>query len=217
MKMLFYFNVVLWVFSINPTQTADYLKWELVKVDDGISIYTAKDVKSDITKYKVETIVNASLSSVVGVIQDIQLSSDFFENGKEIKLIKSEGDHYFETYVVADLPWPIQNRSSYIQSTFNFDANVNKVFITSVCCETCPTESKDGVFVKNCEADWELTALDHLNTKVVSKFYAVDEGSIPNWIIHRKIIKTSIDSFKKLSTYVRNEKYDSKSFFFMSH
>ena len=87
--------------------------WELRKDKNGIQVYTREVEGSNLDEFKGVGTVNASVESIVQILQDADNMKDWLPDCKESELLKLEQKDQYH-YTITTAPWPVKNRDSYI-------------------------------------------------------------------------------------------------------
>lgn len=103
--------------------------WELVKEKDGIQVFGRDHEKSDYREFRAETVIEAELNQLLGVMNDTPACSEWMYKCVAPKLLAEP--HVLEryTYMRNDLPWPYKDRALIVRSLITQDQDSGAVTI----------------------------------------------------------------------------------------
>lgn len=181
--------------------------WELRKDRDGIKVYVREAIDSPFKELKMKFSVNATMSSVVALLQDIEAIPDWVykcEVGYVVEKINDEEEYY---YNLIDFPWPLSDRDFIVKSKLYQDP-VTKVLRSESYAVTDKMPEKEGV-VRIVETNlwWEFTP--HANGQIDVDYYLKSDpgGYLPAWIVNMAIDQGPIQTIKRFRKILKNPKY----------
>lgn len=192
--------------------------WDFQKETEGIKAYNRTVANSKFKEYRIETEIEGSLESMVAVLQDMDVYLDIFADQKEATVIKSSGQTHFEIFQHTKTPFPVKDRFSYSDSDYSYDAASNTVTLEIECLdnEYLQKQKKRGVLVTDCKGSWKIKDLKNGKLGIVHQFYANPEGMVPAWLINKRTVDSPIRSIKSIRKYIKKEKYQNRSFDFIT-
>jgi len=97
--------ITLIIIFIGFSVTAQH-EWEFKKEKDGIKASTRKVDNSSIDEYMVKTRIKGTIESFVGVVQDMDIYTDIFDDTEKATIMQKEGDHMVELLIRTGAPFP---------------------------------------------------------------------------------------------------------------
>jgi len=160
----------------------DNSKWQLVKDDAGIQVFILETENSDIVKAKSSIVVNASLSSVQSLLDNIETRHEWIPYLVKSQLIKYESDNETLEYSVFSAPWPVSDRDFVYRLRLISSSKNKKIYtMTSEVSDLMPISSS-AIRAVLFESVYTLTLLDEQKTKIELTFHADLKGWIPVWV-----------------------------------
>lgn len=190
--------------------------WVFKKEKDGIKAYTRKVDGSGIDEYKVTTRIKGSIESFVGVVQDMDIYTDIFDDTEEASIVHKEGDHTIELLIKTGVPFPFKDRYSYARTDYTFDSSPRTVSLDINCLDNATLQKiKGGIKVTNCKGGWIVTQHDNESIEIEHFFHVDPEGVVPAWIINKMTIEGPIKSINKIKKYIVQDRYQGLKFDFI--
>lgn len=181
--------------------------WKHMYEKDNITVYYRKSPESSIHELKLTTTVNASLSSVVHLLQDVKAYPEWVYrtvSAHEIKEISPRETYY---YVVSDFPWPLTNRDYVAHNKLSQDKKTKIVTSNSVASPTVLTEKKEFVRIKEMKTEWKFTPLSNGFVNVTYTLQSNPGGNLPDWLINLAVDKGPYETLLKFKALLQEEKY----------
>ena len=189
--------------------------WTLVKESEGIRVYTSSVTGSDFLAYKGETVVEASMASIVAVLYDTPNCVSWLHEcsfGLDLEQISFEENYIFEQY---DLTFPVSDRGVILHSTLEWDAGYAIVRIeekNDYCKQNsnprcAKVRELDLISITRSRGAYTLTHIDEKRTSVVWQVHAEPGGKIPTWIVNMMVVDMPYYSLLNLVTIVKEPKY----------
>ena len=183
-------------------------KWTLKKDKDGIKVYVRSEPKTGLPEFKGITIINASLTSLVAVLRDVEEYSHLFAGVKNASMLRYEQNLQI-CYMINACPFPFSDRDGIYSSSFYYDTEKRKMFISLVGLPDYLPKVPKMVRVTSTRGIWTLEELSDGTTKVLYQQYADPGGSFPNWIIKLYSVTIPYKALTRLRKQVTWSKYQS--------
>lgn len=190
--------------------------WVFKKEKDGIKAYTRKVEGSAIDEYKVSTRIKGTVESFIGVVQDMDIYTDIFDDTEEATIAHKEGDHTIELLIKTGAPFPFKDRYSYARTDYTYESSTRTLSMDIYCLDNAALQKvKGGIKVTNCKGGWIVTQHDSESIDIDHFFHVEPEGVVPAWIINKMTIDGPIKSINKIKKYILQERYQDLEFDFI--
>lgn len=181
-------------------------KWQLVRNDDGIKVYTRRLNTEKFKEVRADFQLDASEDQLIGVLKNISHHKDWSYGTKRTFLISKENKDTLIYYSEVALPWPFSNRDLVIQLSFRKDT-LNKVLhIQARSIPGILPPKPNLVRVPFSLAVWDVKVLPN---KVLNIQYTLSTdpgGAIPAWLVNFAASTGPYNSFRKLKELIGKEK-----------
>lgn len=197
MKTL-YLILSLLVFSFQTN--AQNQSWKLVKESKDIKVYYRTMPGSEIKEVKIITTFEASLSTIVSVLTNVNDYPKWVYGAMESNVINRISANEMYYYNKLDFPWPLSDRDIVIHTHIKQDPKSKTVISISEANPTLLSTKKDLIRMKEFNSQWTFTLIGN---KVLGeyKFKSNPGGNIPPWMINLALDEgpvRTIENFKKV-------------------
>lgn len=182
--------------------------WEAVYNEGEISVKTAVKQGSNIKSIKAETVLPASLDSVMAVLADPDACDLWIHGCLRAEILDSTGFSQRNTYQVNDFPWPTQDRDLVLEVTIEQDIAANQVLYT-LTNRPDYYKKTDNVRIASFEGRYLLTVLDQQHTRIEWTQHADPGGNVPAWLVNSMIVDVPVKTLEGLTRLVQQEPYAS--------
>jgi len=158
--------------------------WELVKSENNIQVYTKKSQSSDFDIVKVETKVEAKLSQVVAVLDDLDAQKKWVYGTKGLNLIERKSDTECEYHYYMKMPFPVKDRDVIINYSRVQDADTKVVTTVSKSIRKEDLISDDYKRIRSFQSTYTLTPNDDGTIGIVYILEADPGSNLPSWLIN---------------------------------
>ncbi len=190
-------------------------EWTLVKAKNGVSVYTAEVEGSDFLAYRGETVVNASIASVVAVLYDTPNCTSWLHEcsfGLTLEELSFEENYIYESY---DLSFPVSDRGLILRSSLVWEDKkaVLSVHDANDYCDKstnprCVKVKRLGLTaIPRSKGAYTLTRLDANKTSIVWQAHTNPGGSIPTWMVNMLVVDMPYYSLLNLRTVAKEDQY----------
>ena len=180
------------------------IKWELIKVNNNLSIYNYKDKKITIPAIKVEITDSVNFLYMKQAITNVKKHTDFMQDSYLIISEPLKNDFkdfynyknvvYYDTYQYLDLPYITDRhyvaRAHIIENDYiiriNWELlsfNNYSFFIDNI------DKNEKNIFIENGFGFWEIEKIDSNMSKVTYSIYLNPQGWIPSFIVNLSNLK----------------------------
>lgn len=204
--------------SLIVTTSVHGQEWEFKKEVDGIKAYHKSVASSKFKRYRITCELEGKLTSLVAILQDIDVYTDIFGDLGEAKYVKENDQIHFELLSRTKTPFPAKDRYSYSDSDYSYDSDSKTVSIDIECRdnEYLKGYADKGILVKNCSGLWRIKDMGNGKLDVIHEFFADPEGIVPSWLVNSRTIDSPIKTFKAIRKIINKEKYQNRTFDFIT-
>jgi len=191
------------ILSFSPSLIA----WELVKEQEGISVYT-KDVEdSPLKAFRAVTTVDSTLTALVALLEDTQAGPDWLYSCLSLKRVHSDSPTQAYNYTINDLPWPVQDRDAIIYSELKQDPQTQTVRITMKGLPHYLPEKNDYVRVPYLTGEWAIVPIKNQTMEISYTAHIEPGGNIPDWLVNTLLVDTPLKTFIQMKKLLPQKKY----------
>lgn len=192
---------------ISFSATAQEPEWELRKDKDGIQVYVREATDSPFKELKIKFSVQATMSAVVALLQDIEAIPDWVykcEEGYVVEKINDEEEYY---YNLIDFPWPLSDRDFVVKSKL-YQNPTTKVLRSESYAVTDKIPKREGV-VRITETNlwWEFTPQSNGQIDVDYYLKSNPGGYLSAWIVNMAIDQGPVQTMKRFRKILKEPKY----------
>jgi hypothetical protein len=196
--------LTLWVLF---SDAAKPIKWELIRNENGIKVYTADVPEYPVKAIKTEVEFDAKLAHVVAVIMDVSNYTQWVYHCSESKLLQQTSPRKLIYRHVTSAPWPVQDRDQISAFTLTQKAD-GSLYVNSKTINNVLAEQPNYVRVTNSKAQWKLTALPNGKVGAEYQLFFNPAGSIPSWILNFFIANGPFETMLKVRERAKTSPYN---------
>ncbi len=179
-------------------------KWQLVKDEDGIKVYTRRLDNEKFKEVKANFELKGSADQLIGILQNVSHQKDWSFGTKRAYLISRKNKDTITYYSEISLPWPLSNRDLVIQLSFRKDT-INKILhIQAKSIPGILPDKPSLVRVPYSLATWVVNILPDKQLKVQYTFSTNPGGILPAWLVNYAASVGPYNSFHKLKNVIGN-------------
>lgn len=182
-------------------------EWKLKKEVDNIQVYFRKSPDSKINELRIETTVEASLSSIVTLMRDVPSFKNWIYKCVESKRLHTPSPHESIYYGEMDFPWPLSNRDFIAHSQVSQNPETKAVIITSKGLPGYVPEKPGLIRMPHLDVKWEITPIGAGVVHVAYNLQSDPGGSIPAWLINMAIDQGPTNSIQQIQEMLSKDKY----------
>lgn len=205
-----YFCLVVMVLLFSNGLQAQDSEWKFKKEKEGIKVYLREIANSNIKELKMTTTMDASLSTLISALDDVEMYKEWVYRCADAKILKVINESEMIYYTKTDFPWPLSDRDVVTKATLSQDS-VTKVITSFTKVYPNYFEEIDGVVrIPELEITWMFTPLSNGKVHLDYLLSSDPGGHIPAWAINLGIDQgpaQSIINFKKM---LKKDKYKNK-------
>lgn len=186
----------------------DEIHWQTQEHIQNIELATAID-DSGASWVKVSTVVDAQFWSLLNLLRDTQIATEWVDNAEQITLFQRPDYRTDLVYTVIHAPWPFANREMCTLSTVTFQIAQQTMNIAVQQINSCQRNEKN-VVMENVKGSWYAEQISPNKTRITWYGTGVAGGSIPDWLAVSQLQSSTFKTFKKLRNKITTTKYQDK-------
>lgn len=155
-----------------------------------------------------KTTVNADVTALYHLLQDIENATAWIHNSREILLIEQPNRLVSQVHSKFNAPWPVEDRDMVTQSITQYDASENQLTI-EVSSVNYP-ETPAYIRMLNVKGVWKVVSLNDEEVEISYQGTANPSGELPQWLANKVLISSSYKTFLKLRRQIIKTKYQNK-------
>ena len=206
--------IVILIF-ISHSQTYAQNEWKLDESSDGIEIYIRKIPDSEFKEAKAIMEIDAEISALIAVLQDVTAYPEWVPHTKKVELLKRESETYHIHYTESETPWPLDNRDAIVSYTYSQDGVSKEILVQVENIPNYISEKKDFVRVQKSDGFWKFIPQENKTIRIIYQLYFEPGGNIPTTLYNLKVTEFPLNSLKNLRSQVKKEKYQNVEFEFV--
>ncbi len=196
--------VLFFLFPSNTNaQNFDKTDWKLKTTKGNLKVYTRKNENSDVKEIRITTSINAPLTKVLEVLNDVSKYPKWVFKCMEAKKVKVNSSFDYVYYSKYDFPFPFVDRDIVVHSN-QWEDEKNGVLYSHSKATTSDMflEKKGVVRITLLDAYWKITPQKD-GTLAVDYIALTDPaGKLPSWIVNLGITKGSTETLKRFRALV---------------
>jgi hypothetical protein len=181
--------------------------WRKEKDESGIQMYTRAVEGWEIREIRGVTRVEAPLTAVAAVLDDIPAAVELNSMVNESRVIERQGPRRLRTYAAMDMPWPVSDRDLVNDRTIEVDSRTRAITFTDVATEDGVAPRADFVRMVKSRQTWTLTPAADGAVEVELRVLADPNGPIPTSLINSMSIDSPFATLGRLQALARSPKY----------
>ncbi len=193
-----------WSKGLSQTDKTKKTKWNLVKKDNNIKVYTRKQEHSKLKEIKMSIEYKMDINTFIEVLNDANRYTRWVYKCTESKILNQNNEDDFHYYVTSDLPFPASDRDLVVHCRQWKDDD--GVYYSRSVAEPNLIPSKKGyVRIQKYESNWVITPKSDGTIHVDYHSISDPGGSIPAWIVNLAVTTGPLKTMKKLEKVVRKQ------------
>lgn len=198
MKPFILIFLVTCVLTLLPVYSASAQSWNFVKEQDGIKIYTRKELNSSLKSYKGETSFRAPMEKVCMLLGTAN-NLDWWDKGfSTIKVLKYEDQKFIQYYFIYDMPWPVTDRDLTVESVIKMDTTTGKYTVSSHPVSKVIPQNPDLVRITKYWQIWTVQPMDKGFLHITLEGAIDPGGNIPSWVYNMLVTEMPLKTIRSL-------------------
>ena len=181
--------------------------WRFWKDTGGVHIYYMEIPNSNLKSVKMKTIFDASLSSIVEALKDVNEYPKWVYKATYSKTLFTYSPNDVVYYNYIDFPWPLQDRDIAVQSKITQDFNTKIVRSVSFAKWDAAPFKKDVVRIQEFNSVWTFTPLPNGKVDGEYVFRSNPGGVIPTWLVNFGLDEGPLKTISAFKEMLKQEKY----------
>jgi len=172
--------------------------WDFVKVEDGIKLYTRKELNSAVKAYKGEVVFMANIDKVNLLVGDANNTDWWTKDFSKVKVLDFKKNTSILYYIVFNVPGPLVNRDLVLDEQISFDPLTGARIVTEKPISNLVPERPDMVRIKKYWQKWTVQPLGNGFVKIILEGYVDPNGNVPSWLSNMVITDTPLKVLQSL-------------------
>ena len=195
------------VFFYSPTLQAAEHPWRLRVNKGGIQAYTRPVDGSAILEFKASVIVDAPLSQVIALFEDVKKMTSWFYQCTASRIIQEGADGQSKiVYIILHLPWPVTERDCIFQISKSVDSTAAVLNYTIVALADRLPADRARIRIPYLKASWRFSSLADGKTEIYFQQHSDPGGFIPTFISNSIVVDMPYNSLKNLRALIKEIK-----------
>ncbi len=186
---------------------AQETEWQLKRETKQLKVYTRNIAETGIKELKITTQFEASLNSIVALLNDVPANTDWVYSSKVAKITEKLAPNDMYYYSVSDFPWPLQDRDLIVHSVIEQDPDSKVVTSTSYSAKEKYPLQKGIVRVTIFDSKWIFTPLPGGKVNIEYTVKTDPGGNIPVFLTNMFIDRGPVATMKKMREMLEIPKY----------
>ena len=196
--------------ALDPNDT----KWELQKDEDNIQVYFKDVENSDVQAFMGKMKMNASVSSIVKVMQDDDTCVDWVQGCISARGVNEATFREAIQYGINHLPWPADDRD-YVNIVSTRDNTETGEIIISLEAVTGHVPLlENNVRLTEMTIRYYLLPTSDNTTEVIWVQHTEPGGNIPGWLVNMLLLDIPFYSLTRLEAVAQKPEYSSVEFIY---
>lgn len=197
-----------WIIFLVALSSIAEAKEKLSIDKNGIKVWTSQATSAPILQYRAETVFDASMENVLGLMLDSKRAPRWMPYVNEIKVLqKPDAQGNMLTYMRLDMPFPLTDRDLIAQGKI-FKSKDGKVTIQNRGIKDNRYKSNLGlVRIDHYEGNWTFEQIAPSRVKVVATGYSDPGGNIPPSFVNTFAQQQPYQMFVKMQQQLKPSHY----------
>ena len=193
------------LFFSRALQAAEH-PWKLRVNKGGVEVYTRPVDGSATLEFKGSTIVDAPLSRVVSVFENVERMTAWFYQCTAARMVQREDHQQKVVYMILHLPWPVTERDCVFRISRSVDNTTKALDYTVVALPDSLPVDHARIRVPYLKGYWRFTPRTDGKTGIYFQQHSDPGGVIPAFISNSLVVNMPYHSLKGLRALVEGEK-----------
>ncbi|MEM1220015.1 MAG: START domain-containing protein [Bacteroidota bacterium] len=189
--------------------------WQFIEETDGVKVYFREAASGPIKELKLELTVDAKLSTIMAVLNDVKAYEDWVFKCQEARVVKQVSDTEMYYYNEMDFPWPLSNRDLIAHSTIHQDPITREIKTQSKSAHYMEPNRDGVVRMTTIDVSWNITPLQNGKSHIIYTLKSDPGGSIPSWAVNFALDNGPIRSMRKFMEMLKMDKYRNQQIAFI--
>ncbi len=181
--------------------------WKLKREVDGVRVFYRDAPNSKIKELRFQTTLEASLSSIVALLTDVEGYDNWVYKNERAYLVDRPSEMEMIYYEEMDFPWPLSNRDLVVHNRMWQDSLTNALHSHSVSAHHLLPERDGIVRIKELEFRWTFTPQPDGSVAVDYYLKSDPGGHIPAWLINLALDQGPLRTMERFKAMLRTPRY----------
>lgn len=201
MKKLTFFLMIIFFFS-HQTEA-----WEKSLEKDGVIVYTRSVPYSSIKEYKAMVVVQASLSRVLSVFNDISNYPNWMHFCQEAKMIKEISPKEKYIYLKLQPSGPVSPRDVVVYAKIHKDIQSKAITIKLKNKPDVKPKRKGIVRIPKLKGFYKIQPIKSGKLEITYQQFVDPGGSVPAFLVNTTITEEPYNTLKSLKNEIKKTQY----------
>jgi len=174
--------------------TGQAAAWEVAKQKKGITIETEKVAGSELKKWKAHMNVDASLSTLVAIMDDTEGAPKWMFKNKAVKLDKKISFWERWVYVWNGAPFPLSDRDTSVHSMMSQDADTLNVTVALTSDPARRAEVKGRTRITAMDGSWKFNPAEDGTVDVYYEMFLDPGGKVPAKLVSKFVTQAPYET-----------------------
>lgn len=162
---------------------------------------------SDVHELKLATTLNASLSGVAQILDEVQYFPKWGYKISETRLVKRISPTEMIYYARVDFPWPLSDRDLVLHTKLHQDPEHRTITSTSVAESGHVPEYKGIVRMHKANTKWTVRPGSGNNLQLEYYLYSDPGGSLPDWVVNLALDMGPRETINRMRETLKEPRY----------
>lgn len=173
--------------------------WKLAKSKNGIDVYLRETPDSPIKEFKVEAVIHAPITEIVGALGAIHEHHQWMVGVEQATTVASK--HAPEDsllHYMIDMPFPFGDRDIVMRKSSGYSRDGKAFHIDLAGRADLMPECEDYIRMRFARGRYDLRSNEQGATRVTYRFVSDPGGSIPGWLANAFIVNNPYKTMRNL-------------------
>lgn len=191
-------------------------EWKLERDRDGVTVHTRRVEGIAFKEYKGATRVDARLSTLIAVFNDIEASTEWVDKCERMELVERVSPTETITYAYTPAPWPVKDRDAVVRSIIVQDPETKIVTITQRATPDHLPRERKAVRVERIESQWTFKPMEDGAVELTYQVLTDPGGGLPAWLVNAVSVSQPFNTVKGMREMAAREKYRDATYDYIS-
>ena len=190
-----------------PSPTDTDPPWKLLRDQNGVLVYSHPMPGSDFAIYKTDTILDASLDSVIAMALDLEHAQEWMPRALSVEVIDYPTNDSITYYTAMDAPWPIMDRDAVTTVKITRDPGKNVTTFTYKAEIDYIPKRPGFIRIPWTIGTWTLIPLQDGRVRSIRQGITDPGGWLPAWIVDWAIDTIMLEGENNVKRQLLNPRY----------
>ncbi|MBT7444040.1 MAG: START domain-containing protein [Methylococcales bacterium] len=178
---------------------ANITNWTKALTDEKITVYSRPQHTSALSEFKAVVTIEANIQQAIDLITNTEASSQWLAHCAGTTLLEQPHSNQALVYTVINTPWPLSDRDTVVNFTFNQQANGGMHILMQGKPAYLPKQD-DRVRIPKLTGAWTLEPLTAHKVRITYQLSLDPGGNSPAWLVNEFSQQGMYDTLANLRT-----------------